>query len=68
MDEVDLAQQHIERELEQRLAERKRERGLEPTGLCLWCDAGVGEGVRWCCAECRDDQDRADRARQRAGS
>lgn len=31
---------------------------VESTGKCLECDCDVGEGVRWCSPECRDDWQR----------
>lgn len=31
------------------------------TGLCLQCLAEVEDGRRWCCADCRDDWEKANK-------
>lgn len=52
-DEADRAQIEIEREIE-RLTRHRRPPGPEATGHCLWCEAPLPDGRRWCDAECRD--------------
>jgi hypothetical protein len=43
-------------ELDRDLALRqKKPEGPQPTGACLNCTAALGEGLRWCDADCRDD-------------
>ena len=49
-----MADQQAETMLKAILASR-REQGPTATGYCLNCDDRVTDGVRWCCAECRDD-------------
>ena len=55
-DELDKAQEHIEREEAFR---KKYTKPPEPehecTGQCLNCDAKVGEGLRWCDNDCQED-------------
>lgn len=45
----------------------RRPSGPTATGFCLSCETPVGEGMRWCDANCRDDFERAERAGQRNG-
>ena len=37
------------------------------TGECLECGEEVGEGVRWCSPECRDDWEKAQRIKAQRG-
>lgn len=56
MDEIDLAQQHIERELSSTIARAsKAPPEAKPRGQCLYCEMRVPAGHRWCDAACRDD-------------
>lgn len=41
---------------------------LEPVGRCHWCEDLVGDAELFCSPECRDDHDKAARARARNGS
>ncbi len=53
-DDADLTQERIEHEMEAML--RQRRRAAPPAcGACLWCEAPLPDGRRWCCADCRDD-------------
>jgi len=56
-DEADVAQMHIEREVEIALKSRKRE-VVEATGYCLNCEAPLQEGHRWCDHDCMSDWDK----------
>lgn len=53
-DEADMAQLHIEREVEIALKARKNET-VEATGLCLNCDTPLAAGHRWCDQDCLID-------------
>lgn len=35
--------------------QQRKPDGPSATGACLWCEAQVPHGRRWCDAECRDD-------------
>ena len=50
-DLIDRADSEIEHELAEALRARKPP-GPEPTGACLYCDAGLAAGRRWCGREC----------------
>lgn len=64
MDEADIAQAQLEREMTRLIAHR-RETGPAPTGYCLWCGEPVPPTRRWCDVECRDawERDHARRTR-----
>lgn len=34
---------------------RKPSASAQATGHCLWCNAQIEQGKRWCDAECRED-------------
>ncbi len=53
MDEADIADIQVQRDLAAALANRKPS-GPEATGKCLYCATEVGKNMRWCDAECRD--------------
>jgi hypothetical protein len=57
VDEVDIAAERMEIEME-RLLKRRAASGPKPTGACLWCGEPVETGRRWCDADCRDDWER----------
>lgn len=57
MTDDDLATQREEADRALALMVR-RPVGPAPTGYCLNCDEPVGEGVRWCDADCRLDWSR----------
>lgn len=52
-DEVDVTAQRLEREMDA-LLRRRAKAGPGPTGACLWCEAPLSAGRRWCDADCRD--------------
>lgn len=56
MDEIDRAQDEVERSLAESLRSR-RSAGPAPTGRCLWCDEILDDVKRWCSPECRDQWD-----------
>ena len=53
-DEVDQAQEHIEREAAVLIAATRRREGPTPTGRCHYCDEILGDTDRWCDIGCRD--------------
>lgn len=53
MDDADRAQELIEQMAELRGRLHAVEE-YDPTGICLWCEAPVLPGIRWCCVSCRD--------------
>ena len=57
MDIADLAQIQVERLAHQELSARKPA-APPATGACLWCDAPLADGRRWCDTDCRDDWER----------
>lgn len=57
-DEIDRADQEVERSLKEALRKR-RPAGPVPTGRCLWCGEIVGDMMRWCSVECARDWERA---------
>lgn len=66
MDEFDMASELEERQREAALARSRIGKILHPKGECHWCAAPVD---RLFCigVDCRDDWERADRARERNG-
>lgn len=67
MDEIDMANDHIERELAQSLAVA---RAVKPTPVylhCLNCGEPVTGGRAYCCAECAEDGEHRTRQHKRAG-
>jgi hypothetical protein len=65
-DIIDDANNQAEMALQLQLQAR-RAAGPAATGLCLSCEAPLGQGLRWCDADCRDSHDRVTRAAQRNG-
>lgn len=63
-DEVDLAAEHMERELAALMASRKPQ-ALQPTGACLFCAEPLGGMLRFCGPDCRDGFDAEEKARRR---
>lgn len=60
-DEIDDAQEHIEKSLAMAIAVSQREaakKAINHTGKCLWCGDKVPKTRRWCSAECRDAWER----------
>lgn len=46
---------------------REQKPKLEATGQCLYCEAELSDGQRFCDVECRDDWQRENDAKRRAG-
>ena len=63
-DIVDQANDHIEREMQQRLA-ANRVVELQPCGSCYNCGDDVDPGRKFCSLECREDFDRRARREKR---
>lgn len=53
-DLADKANDHIERERQNMLAQRKPSAPVA-SGVCLYCQCQVPRGLRWCDSNCRDD-------------
>jgi hypothetical protein len=62
-DIIDEAHEREEELREKALAARKPE-GPPACGFCYFCDEPLGKGQRWCDADCRDDWEKAMRARE----
>jgi hypothetical protein len=52
-DIADRAEDEIEMDLEQSRSLRRPE-APPPCGVCLYCDAMLRDGMRWCDTDCRD--------------
>lgn len=65
-DEIDQAQANIEQSLELAFKTRKRD-SLRPVGRCWYCYEKLVDLVLFCSSECRDDWDKEQAARARAG-
>ena len=44
---------------------RKPLASTQATGHCLWCNAALEQGKRWCDAECREDWELDQESRRR---
>lgn len=67
MDDADRAQEQAEA-LEAAWRKVPHAAEAEATGFCLWCDARMAPGQRWCSAECRDDHMKQLAAESRNGT
>ena len=56
--------EHLDRDLAIAAA-RTANPAANATGHCLWCNAALGHGMRWCDSECREDWDLAQEAGKR---
>lgn len=58
-DEVDLANDELEKQLKRTLDSVDTEVPKNETGRCIWCEAPIKEkdGRRWCSQECRDEHE-----------
>lgn len=54
-DEADITTARDEVEYASRLAASRMGEGPVAIGSCHYCDDPVAEGVRFCCADCRDE-------------
>ena len=66
MDDADRAQEAME-VLDAARSRTVHAAEAEATGFCLWCDARMVPGQRWCDSGCRDDWRRAKDAEVRNG-
>ncbi len=68
-DEADIADIFQFRVLEQSIAAVRTARpGVVANGRCHYCDEDVGPAQKFCDEHCRDDWERIQGARQRAGA
>ena len=67
MDEADLANDHLQRELEQRILDVQRAKPLPPSTECLNCGETVTLGRRYCSKDCAEDDEARTRHMKRAG-
>jgi len=65
MDDLDRAEKHIEMELtaQIRVVRSQASEKLPFVRFCLNCGEPTQKGARWCCPECRDDWEKARRAK-----
>lgn len=61
-DEVDRTVERQEREEAYLRAASRKPAGPIATGMCLYCEEIVADGVRWCSAEHRDNWEKEQRA------
>ncbi len=62
MDEVDTAQDYIEKNMAMLLAINSINAAFvttNTTGKCIWCEDHVSDERRWCSGTCRDAWERA---------
>ena len=67
VDEADLANDHLQRELEQRILDVQRAKPLPPSSECLNCGDPPIEGGRFCCRDCADEHEARERQLKRSG-
>jgi len=67
-DIADLAQWRIEQDLCNTLAHVKKSPALEADGFCYFCDETIQHELLFCNVDCRDDFEKEQQARQRAGT
>lgn len=65
-DEIDTANEHIERELAQRINAARNPKPMPRNTECLNCGERVEVG-RFCCKECADDHEHRARQLKRMG-
>lgn len=63
MDEwqYEFAQRIADAAVEEARDRARRHYGTKPVGMCLNCGDKVGEEMRWCSNDCRDDWQRRNR-------
>lgn len=64
MDDIDRAQNEVERTLAEALR-RRSSPGPVATGRCLYCDELVADAHRWCDTDCRGGWEREARRARR---
>jgi hypothetical protein len=58
-DEVDITNDRIEQQTRAALSMIDTTIPDNDTGECIWCSAPVKDTRRWCCADCRDQYEKA---------
>ena len=66
-DEADITADRAERERDAMMRATRKPEGPRPTGFCIYCAEPVAAALRYCCVECRDDDERERRLRKLAG-
>jgi len=66
-DEVDITAERQAREEKYLLAAARRPAGPVSTGYCLYCEDVVGDEVRWCSTECRNEWEREAALKKKGG-
>lgn len=61
MDDADKTSEREDITIREAIRASKRPTGPVATGRCLWCDEVVGELVRWCEPECRENWEQEQR-------
>jgi len=64
-DIIDDAQER-EEELRARALQFRKPEGPPACGYCYNCGEALGQGVRWCDADCREDWEKDQRAKKNA--
>ncbi|HWX02443.1 hypothetical protein [Collimonas sp.] len=66
-DVADRAEWRIAKDIEVAMAHARRIPQLEADGRCHYCDDDVAHGARFCNTDCRDDYQKEQEAKRRAG-
>ena len=68
-DEIDLANDRRDAELENRIADHMHRMNQATVHYvdCNWCGSETENGAKYCCPECRTDHERFENARARNG-
>ena len=61
VDEVDIANKNVEREIETALKNINTTIPKNETGKCLYCREDITDERRWCNAGCRDNYEKTNR-------
>ena len=56
-DEIDDANDEVQRRLDATLSNVNTEIPDNDTGKCVWCEESVKGTARWCSTECRDEHE-----------
>lgn len=66
-DVADRAEWRIAKDIEVAMAHARRIPQLEADGRCHYCDDDVAHGAQFCNTDCRDDYQKEQEAKRRAG-
>ncbi len=66
-DDADRADQHIAAAVQSALNQLHKASRLHSNGRCHFCDEVVSNALLFCDADCRDDHEKEQAARQRTG-